>query len=319
MIIDDYIRHIGTARRYSPRTVALYRDALQRFSVYAGEGEEASDDLLVASLTPAMLRAYEVKLLDGGISARTVNLHLSVLSGLCCHLITTGRLRTNPVGLISRPRTEKRLPEVFRKEALDTYLADTAYLIREYEALHGGKDYQKRLTERLIINLLFCTGLRRSELISLTAGSVDTARRVLSVRGKGDKMREIPLIVSLCEEISLYLKSVESTLGCSRTASDPLLLTETGKPLYPVYVDRVVKRVFAAGTGIAGRRSPHVLRHTIATELLDNGADLNAIKEMLGHASLAATQVYTHTSVERLKNVYVNAHPRAKNGGKNGD
>ncbi len=319
MIIDDYIRYIETARRYSPRTVALYRDILRRFSEFAGEGSEASDDQLLDSLKAPLLRAYEVRLLDGGLSARTVNLHLSVLSGMCRQLIATGRLKANPVGLVSRPKMEKRLPEVFRKEALDAYLADTEYLIREYEALHEAKDYQKRLTERLIINILYCEGLRRAELISLTVGSVDRIRLVLSVRGKGDKMREIPLVPSLCEEISLYLNSVESTLGCSRMATDPLLLTETGKPLYPMYVDRVVKRVFAAGTGIAGRRSPHVLRHTIATELLDEGADLNAIKEMLGHASLAATQVYTHNSVERLKNVYVNAHPRAKNGGKNGD
>lgn len=319
MIIDDYIRYIETARRYSPRTVAIYRDILQRFSDFAGEGSGASDDVLLDSLKGPVLRAYEVGIMEAGLTPRTVNLHLSVLSGLCRYLIEKGRIKANPMKSLARPKMQKRLPEVFRKEAVDAYLRDTAYLITEYEALHGAKDYRKKLTERLIISILYCTGIRRAELISLRVGSFDPRRRILSVIGKGDKMRDIPLVVSLCKEISLYLTSVESTLGCARVADDPLLLTDTGKPLYPMYVERVVKGVFAAGTGIAGRRSPHVLRHTIATELLDEGADLNSIKEMLGHASLAATQVYTHTSAERLKKVYLSAHPRAKNGGKNGD
>ena len=319
MITADYIRYLGTARRYSPRTIALYTDVLDRFAAFASEGEEPSDGRILEGLKPTILRSYEVRLLEEKLSPRTVNLHLSVLSGFCQYLIRIGRLTSNPVRTVSRPKTEKRLPEVFRKEALDKYLADTQYLITESDALMGGSGYYDRLLERMIINLLYCTGLRRAELIGLKVDSVDAARGVLSVLGKGDKMREIPLIASLCEEISLYLKSVENTLGCSRTSGDPLLVTEKGRPLYPMYVERVVKRVFAAGTGIAGRRSPHILRHTIATELLDEGADLNSIKEMLGHSSLAATQVYTHSSVERLKKVYINAHPRAKNGGKNGD
>ncbi len=141
----------------------------------------------------------------------------------------------------------------------------------------------------------------------------------MRVTGKGDKMREIPLIPSLCEEISLYLKAVSSLTDDAYEPSAPLLRTPKGARLYPVYVDRVVKSELAAVPGITVRRSPHVLRHTLATELLSGGADLNSIKELLGHSSLAATQVYTHNTVERLQSVYKNAHPRAKNGGKNGD
>ena len=140
----------------------------------------------------------------------------------------------------------------------------------------------------------------------------------MSVLGKGNKMREIPLLPSLCHEICIYLHSVESTVIEVRSASDPLLVTKNGKRLYPVYIDRVVKSTLG-DSGVTSRKSPHVLRHTLATELLDEGADINSIKEMLGHSSLAATQVYTHTSVDRLKKVYFNAHPRAKNGGNNGD
>ena len=167
--------------------------------------------------------------------------------------------------------------------------------------------YSRRLS-RLIVSILYSTAIRRSELIGLSIGSVDFSRQVMKVRGKGDKTREIPLVPSLCKEISLYLQSVETMEGHARPASDPLLITPGGAKLYPVFVG-----------GITGRKSPHVLRHSLATELLNEGTDLNSIKEMLGHSSLAATQVYTHNSIEKLKKVYVNAHPRAKSGGKNGD
>ena len=171
----------------------------------------------------------------------------------------------------------------------------------------------------MIISLLQGTAIRRAELISLNNSSLDRGRRVLHVRGKGDKMREIPLVESLYEEISLYLQSKLTNGKCSDEPDAPLLQTASGGRLYPVFVDRAVKRELGTVASITGRRSPHVLRHTLATELLDDGADLNSIKEFLGHSSLAATQVYTHISVEKLKNIYKNAHPRAKNGGKNGN
>ena len=162
-------------------------------------------------------------------------------------------------------------------------------LKREAEEL-----YDRRL-RRLIVSILYDTGIRRSELIGLNVGSVDFSRRVMSVRGKGDKMREIPLVPSLCEEISLYLRAASSLTGSGNRPDEPLLRTRKGGRLYPVFVDRAIKE-----------------------ELLGDGADLNSIKEMLGHSSLAATQVYTHNTIERLQSVYKNAHPRAKNGGKNG-
>lgn len=132
-------------------------------------------------------------------------------------------------------------------------------------------------------------------------------------------MREIPLTPSICEEISLYLSAVSSLTECAYDPQQPLLRTSKGSRLYPVLVDRAVKSELGAVPEITGRKSPHVLRHTLATELLGDGTDLNSIKELLGHSSLAATQVYTHNTIERLQNVYQSAHPRAKNGSKNGD
>ena len=244
-------------------------------------------------------------------SAKTVSLHLSVLSGFCKFLMKQGVLESNPVRLVSRPKQEKRLPVFYREESMQDYFERTKGVL-EY-----GK-YEDQL-QRMILGLLYGTGLRRSELISLNRDAVDYTRRVLRVRGKGDKMREIPLTASLCEEISLYLQSVDSLKCADQAPEAPLLQTPRGTRLYPVYVDRAVKAALGQIGSISGRKSPHVLRHTLATELLDGGADLNSIKELLGHSSLAATQVYTHNSIERLQKVYKSAHPRAKNDGNHGD
>ena len=299
--VDEYISYVKDVRRYSSRTVDIYRDVLERYYAVAGEGD----------VTATRIRNYEVYLMDElGLDSRTVNLHLSVLSGYCRYLCGRGMLSANPVRLVTRPKQEKRLPVFYREESMKKFFEQTVG-----DAEFG--NYSQKLSH-LIISLLFSTGIRRSELISLDRSSFNPARSVLRVLGKGDKEREIPVISSLSEEILLYLQTVDSMFDGLGPES-PLLLTPKGARLYPVFVDRVVKKELAGVEGISGRKSPHVLRHTLATELLENGADLNSIKEMLGHSSLAATQVYTHNSIERLQSVYKTAHPRAKNGGKNGD
>lgn len=319
-MIERYLNYIASIRRYSPRTQAIYRAVLGSYASFAEPGCDGDALDWAGELNVQQLRAYEVFLLDEKkASPRTVHLHLSVLSGFCRFLMKEGVLSSNPVKLVTRPKMEKRLPEFYREESMEAYLEETRFLVDDYAAYADEKYYEKRLG-RLIINLLYCTGIRRAELIGLDRSSFDQGRGVLRVRGKGDKIREIPLVFSLCQEILLYLQSVDS-MGAGerpvprRSGDDPLLVTAKGERLYPVLVDRVVKQELAGVKGITGRRSPHVLRHTLATELLDDGADLGAIKEMLGHASLAATQVYTHNSIEKLKRVYNHAHPRAKNDG----
>ena len=333
--IDDYITYISAIRRYSGRTCSIYRESLEMFSSFLRGDDTActaasdggiSDELIPESLTPSIIRSYEVYLLETrGMHPRTVNLHLSVLSGFCRFLLRNGIIKSNPAKAVTRPRTERRLPDFYRKEAMDRYMNETRYYAGE-ESLYISPDrkqtrnlYEKRLA-RAIISTLYVTGIRRSELISLKVRDIDFSRRTMNVTGKGDKMREIPLIPSLLKEISLYLRSVGMMVSDDRTPEAPLFVTFRGRALYPEYVDRTVRRELSGISGITGRKSPHVLRHTIATELLDRGADLNAIKELLGHSSLAATQVYTHNSIGRLKKIYESAHPRArKNGGKNGD
>ena len=317
--IDEYISYVTSVRRYSPRTAEIYSSILGEFASFV------SGDI-VESLKPSIIRSYEVYLMDSrGLDPRTVNQHLSVLSGFCRFLMKDGMLQSNPAGMVSRPKMEKRLPSFYREDSMREYFeltapdasAENLELIIGHDKVSEGM-YSRRLG-RMIVSILYSTGIRRSELIGLTIDSIDFSRRTMRVRGKGDKMREIPLVPSLCEEISLYLQSVESMEGRKRAVSEPLLVTVKGGKLYPVLVDRVIKHELGQVGSITGRKSPHVLRHSLATELLNEGADLNSIKELLGHSSLVATQVYTHNSVEKLKKVYFNAHPRAKSGGKNGD
>lgn len=306
-----------------------------------------SDEVLLSALNPSEIRGYEVHLLDvEKVTPRSVNLHLSVLSGFCRFLVKEGLLKSNPVRLVHRLKVEKRLPEFYRQDSMDAYFEKTAYYVSDEAMtiyLHdvqsdtGKKMYERRLA-RLIISMFFGLGLRRSELIGLKISSVDFLRKVVTVVGKGNKTRAIPLADSLAAEIRMYLKAAEALVGLRdvdhvpvsrtidhvpvsravdhvsvfRTPGEPLLITYTGRALYPVYVDRVVKTELSGYEGFTGRKSPHVLRHSIATSLLNEGAKLNSIKEMLGHSSLAATQVYTHNSITKLQQVYRTAHPRAK-------
>ena len=320
-----YVAYLRDIRRYSPRTVTLYEKALKDFeqfcqsesSCHSGRSEES----LIEHLIPSRIREYEGQLIDTGLKPRTVHLQMSALSGFCRFLVKEGVLSSNPVRVVKRPKMEKRLPEYFTEGAMEQYLkgSEHAESADELEVLLStspqsplARELYNRRLRRLIVSLLYGTGIRRAELIALQRQSVDSGRQTLRVRGKGDKMREIPLIPSLIQEISLYLHAASFVVG-EMPAHAPLLTTDKGKPLYPAYVDRAVKAELQGQSGITGRKSPHVLRHSLATALLNEGADLNAIKEMLGHSSLAATEVYTHNSVERLKAQYINAHPRAKN------
>ena len=323
-MIDSYISYLRDVRRYSERTQELYRAALEDFAAWAAEDDpsEVTADL-IRNLIPSRLRQYEGHLIEKGLKPRTVHLHVSALSGFCGFLMKEGKLQGNPAKAIRRPKMEKRLPEYYTEKSLDEYLLESAHAAGEEElqiiiqSPNPQEDkvavelYRRRL-RRLIVLILYTTGIRRAELLGLTIDSMDRERGTLRVKGKGDKMREIPLLPSTTEEISLYLQAAERMVGRELHPQDILLRTEKDKALYPEYADRAVKEELGAAL-ITGRKSPHVLRHSLATALLDEGADLNAIKEMLGHANLAATQVYTHNSVERLKAQYINAHPRAKN------
>ena len=329
-IVDAYIRYICNVRRYSDRTVALYKHALDDYlSFLSKHSKPESESELIKAFNASEIRSYMVHMLDSDppMSPKTVNLHLSALSSFCTYMMKVGHLKSNPVKLISKPKVEKRVPQFFSKSSMDEYFEKSKRFLdkdmfegflREWHT-ESGKMIYEGLLERLIISTLYSLGVRRAELIGLKVGDIDFGRKLVKVRGKGDKMREIPLVISLSQEILLYLKAVETMCGRVRSLEEPLFVTYSGNPLYPKFVDRAVKSALGEVKTIRGRKSPHVLRHSLATELMNEDAELNSIKELLGHSSLAATQIYTHSSIARLKDSYKRAHPRAKNGGKHGD
>lgn len=323
-LVDKYLDYVSTQKRYSPRTVAIYSDSLGCFFGFAAPDaplrvEQLSDADIVGMLHRNVLRAYQLFLLDRkGQNPRTVNLHLSVLSSFCRYLVKQGVIKSNPVSSITRPKQSKRLPAFFRQEAMEKYLRqDNALTRRDFDldlkTEAEKKDTYRLCLDRIIVSILYSTGIRRSELIGLRNGDIDLNCGKMRVRGKGDKMREIPLTPCVIDEISLYLQSLRRLVGrpCS-DGGDPLLVTWSGRALYPVLVDKAVKSELGPmGNDFAGRKSPHVLRHSLATALMEDGADIDSIKEVLGHANLAATQIYTHSNAQALKKIYNLAHPRA--------
>ncbi len=288
--VDDFINYIRTIRRYSGRTVDIYRLAIENYWSYAQELDQTD------------IRSYVANALTSGLSPRTVNLHLSALSSYCDYLVKSGELNSNPVKTITRPRESHRLPDFYTEDALKNYF-DGISVERASLSFHNYRN-------RMLMLILYSTGMRRSELISLNLSDWDRDRRIFRVTGKGDKIREIPVPYGISEEILLYLERIRSEFPDRK--EDSFFMDEHGKRLSPYRVNEIVHEELDGVDGFTGKKSPHVLRHSLATHLLNDGADLNSIKEILGHSSLAATQVYTHNSFEKLKSSYQTAHPRAK-------
>jgi integrase/recombinase XerC len=302
---ENFIRYLQVERRYSPRTVRLYDEAVSDF--YAFLEEEPSPE----GLTAQHVRSFIAHGLDTGLSARTMNLKLSALSTWAGWLLRQGLLASNPVSKVPRPKQDKKLPVFYTEKAIDNYFDESRRRVEE------NPDDFPLLRNRMMMVILYATGMRRAELCALKVTDFDPARRLFRVLGKGDKLREIPVPALICQEISLYLEKLGEAYP--ENPEGKFFLTDSGAPLYLAFADNVVRRELAGVEGFTGKKSPHVLRHSLATHLLNRGADLNSIKEILGHSSLAATQVYTHNSFEQLKKTYLTAHPRAKNGGKNGN
>lgn len=306
--LDDFLSYLQVQKRYSPRTVALYGDAVTSFYAFAfPDGDEDPD---LSALSPQMIRGYIAEGLDSGLSPRTMNQRLSALSSYCGYLLHEGHISSNPVLKVPRPKQEKRLPQFYTEGSLENYFDES---LAECES---NPDFG-HLRNRAMMLVLYSCALRRAELCGLKVDDFDESRGVMRVTGKGDKLREIPVPSLISRELLLYLKSKREQFPADE--SGLFFLTDNGGPLYPVFVERVVKNELSGKEGFSGRKSPHALRHSLATHLLNRGADIYSIKEILGHSSLAATQVYTHNSFEKLKQTYLTAHPRAKNGGNNGN
>ena len=324
LYLNKFIEHITAGKRYSKRTAQLYRSAIERFYAITFrpgdkmvDNEEDYQQILkdisekeqLESLTPQQLKSYVTILLKEGLSPRSVNLNLSALSSYCAWLIRIGEKNDNPVSKIYRPKEEKRLPDFYKVESLKSYI-ETCDFTNSIEATDITSHSYQTVRDKLIVMMLYFTGMRRAELVSLQLRNYDSGRKVFHITGKGGKEREIPVVPFLDEKILLYLQVRKSSFkGCNNNS---FFLTDAGKPLYLAFVNKVVHKELVVLKDLEGKKTPHTLRHSLATHLLNDGADLNSIKEVLGHSSLAATQVYTHNSFEQLKKNYITAHPRAK-------
>jgi len=295
---ENFIRYLEVERRYSPRTVRLYDEAVSDF--YAFLEEEPAPE----PLTTQNVRSFIAHGLDTGLGARTMNLRLSALSTWAQWLLRQGLLASNPVRKVPRPKEDKKLPVFYTEKAIDNYFDRSRQRVEEHP------DDFALLRNRMMMVILYATGMRRAELCALKKSDFDPQRHLFRVLGKGDKLREIPVPALICQEISLYLEKMGEAYPDNPEGK--FFLTDKGAPLYLAFADNVVKSELAGVEGFTGKKSPHVLRHSLATHLLNRGADLTSIKEILGHSSLAATQVYTHNSFEQLKKTYLTAHPRAK-------
>ncbi len=289
---NEYIDYLRFQKRYSEHTVNAYRNDILQFAAFLGEDDDHRP--LWEEVSDKEVRAWMVSLMDAGLSTRSVNRKLSSLKSFYRYLQRKG-LEANPAALVRGPKTGKPLPAFVRESEINNLL----------DSFEFGDDFVGR-RNRMIIETLYGTGIRRAELIGLREEDVRFGEGVIRVTGKRNKQRQIPLLPELAEKIKEYL-----ALKKEKFPETPwLFVTGKGKQLYPRLLYRVVNKYLGLVTSLT-KKSPHVLRHTFATHLLNRGADLNAIKEILGHASLSATQVYTHSTFEKLKKVYKQAHPRA--------
>lgn len=297
MLLQSFLQYLQYEKRYSTHTLAAYRRDLDQLVTFLAE---QSGSPALTEATSSHIRQWLVDLLNKGIGARSINRKLSSCKTFYRFAEKKGAITTNPMAKVTAPKVKKRLPEYIDQKPM-------AYLL---EAMSENTSFAG-IRNRLVIELLYSTGMRRAELIGLHADDIDFSASTIRVLGKGNKERLIPFGPDLHRSLTRYLAIRQQHMDTIGSAGDGrLLITEKGQALYPRLVYTIVQKALSLVT-TQDKRSPHVLRHSFATHMLNAGADLNAIKELLGHASLAATQVYTHNEIEVLKEVYKQAHPRA--------
>jgi len=292
--IESFVDYLRFQKRYSPHTVRSYHDDLLQFSHYT---ELNFGKAKLSEINHNYVRSWLASMKENDISSKTINRKISSLKSFFKYLIKTGALEQTPLNKVTTPKIKKRLPDFIRVD-------DANKLITSLKST----DDWKALNTKMLITLFYNTGMRLSELINLKENHVDFVKKQIKVLGKGNKERIIPVNSETIEIIKDYIQKKRKEFGHMDAS---LLVTEKGRKMYPKYPYLVVKSFLEQEVKTLDKTSPHVLRHSFATHLSNNGADLNAIKELLGHSSLAATQVYTHNTIEKLKNVYKKAHPKA--------
>ncbi len=294
MLVESFLKYIEQEKRYSLHTVQAYRTDLVQFTDFM----TTTFELAPEAVTYVQVRDYMVYLVEHKIGANSIGRKMSALRSFYKFLHRKGLITSSPMSKIKAPKTPHRLPVFIDEEKMDLLLDSEEFFNDSFPSVR----------DKMILETLFGTGMRLSELLGLKDQDVDFYKGTIKVFGKRKKERIIPITKQLVNQLQEYiqLKSLQNF----NNKTDDLFVTNTGTAVYRQLIYNTVKS-YLTYISTQDKRSPHVLRHSYATSLLNRGADLNAIKELLGHASLAATQVYTHNSVERLKTIYKQAHPKA--------
>lgn len=294
MQIQTFLHFLEFEKRYSSHTILAYKTDLNQFFDFLSITYQFQK---LEEIESTHIRSWMVDLITLEVAPRSINRKLSALKSFFKFHLKHRRISKNPMSKIQPPKSGKRLPVFVSKEHLKRLFEDIIFP----PGFEGARD-------KLILQMFYATGIRSAELVALNRTDIDFQKQEIKVFGKGSKERLIPFTHKLSRQIEEYLQLLDSTfpdLGFF------FFVNDKGKPVNAGFVSRIVKKYLSLVTTVE-KKSPHVLRHSFATHLSDNGADLNAIKELLGHSSLAATQVYTHNSIEKLRKVYELAHPKAK-------
>jgi integrase/recombinase XerC len=285
----DYLLH---QKRYSPHTITAYKKDLEQFNQFLVSDFEIQN---IKEVNSSIIRSWIVHLIEKEISARTINRKISTLKSFYKYLLKKKEIEISPLLKVVTPKTSKRLPIFIGETDMQNLFKEIIYE-NDFEGVR----------DKLILEIFYATGIRLSELVNLNINSVDFNNSTIKVLGKRNKERLIPFGENIRRTLVGYIKERELISSKKNT----LFITKKGEIIYAKLVYRIVNHYLSKVITVS-KKSPHVLRHTFATHMLNNGADLNSIKEILGHANLSATEVYTHNSIEKLKNIHKQAHPKA--------
>ncbi|MFD2568226.1 tyrosine-type recombinase/integrase [Pseudotenacibaculum haliotis] len=290
--IEAFLEYLSLEKKYSVHTVTAYKNDLISFRDFC---ETHYDEECINKVHYSQIRSWIVSLVDDGISNRTINRKISSLKTFYKYLQKTKQILVNPLANHKALKTSKEIQVPFSVNEVEKAISE----IELDETFEGVRD-------KLMLELFYSTGMRRAELINLQLDSIDFSRSMIKVLGKRNKERFVPLLPTVQKSLEKYLKERENL----PVKNNHLFLTQKGNKIYETLVYRVINGYFSKVSSKV-KKSPHILRHSFATHLLNEGADLNSVKELLGHSSLASTQVYTHNSLEQIKKVYNQAHPRS--------
>jgi integrase/recombinase XerC len=291
MYIEEFEKYLLSEKRFSNHTKIAYLTDLEQFFLFCKQ-----NNLQIQEVTYQFLRIWLVNLIENNLAPTSVNRKISSIKTYFKFLIRNNLIKLNPAIKLSLIKKKKTLPNFVEKENMDNLLDEIEF-----------ENNFKGIRDKLILSMFYFTGMRRSELINITINDIDYYKKTIKVLGKRNKERLIPITDNFIKEINNYIEYRDQQ---NNIQNNFLFITEKGKQIYSKAVYRIVNNYLNKITKI-DKKSPHVLRHTFATHMLNNGADLNAIKEILGHANLSATQIYTHNTFEKIKKIYKQAHPRA--------